>query len=251
MTIRAILALLLLATLVTACAAAPGAQKAVTIQWLGHSSFLITSAEGVRIVTDPFPAEVGYPLPHPTADVALISHEHFDHNAVSEVRGNPTAIRFGGRSGAATSRGIAFKGIEAQHFPPDEPAAANRGTVTLFTFEVDGIRFCHLGDLGRALTVGQIKAIGPVDALMIPTGGHYTIGPAQADRVIAQLHPKVVIPMHYRTTVTSQGFARLTTLEEFLAGKPNVKRITGDTLTLTKASLPPKTTIYAFMKYSG
>ena len=71
-----------------------------------------------------------------------------------------------------------------------------------------------------------------------------------AAQVIAQLKPKVAIPMHYRTPVMPSGFDTLATLHQFLAGKPNVKRIQGDTLTLSKSALPAKTMVYAFMKYS-
>jgi len=246
----AILALTLLVALAAACFSAPPPEKPVTIQWLGHACFRLTSSQGVRIVTDPFPAVIGYPLTHPTADILLVSHEHSDHNAVETVRGKPATVRFGGRAGAATACGIAFKGIQAHHYPADRLDLAKRGTVTIFTFQVDGIRFCHLADLGRLLTPAQVRAIGPVDVLMIPTGGYYTIGPAQAHQVIAQLRPRVAIPMHYRTRVMPSNFDALAALPEFLAGRPEVKRIPGDTVTLTKAGLPAKTTLYAFMKYT-
>jgi L-ascorbate metabolism protein UlaG (beta-lactamase superfamily) len=240
--------LALLVTLAAACPAAHAAEKAVTVQWLGHSCFLITSFEGVRIVTDPFPDKLGYPPLHLTADIVLVSHEHFDHNAVQPLAGKPAVVRFGGRAAAATSHGITLTEISAYHYPPE--GDASRGKVTLFTFEVDGIRFCHLGDLGRPLTDEQLAAIGAVDVLMIPVGGIYTIGPAEADGVISQLRPKVAIPMHYRTKVLTQSLGQLATLDRFLASKSNVKRIRGDTVRLTKADLPPKTTVYAFMKYS-
>jgi len=169
MTIRAILTLVALGALAVACSAAPAVGKGVTIQWLGHASFLITSAEGLRVVTDPFPAGLGYPLAHPAADVVLVSHEHFDHSAVGEVRGDhPNIVRFGGRSGAMPTQHIVFKGVEAVHYSSE--ADANRGMVTVFVFNLDGVRFCHLGDLGGALAPEQVKAIGPVDVLMIPTG---------------------------------------------------------------------------------
>jgi L-ascorbate metabolism protein UlaG (beta-lactamase superfamily) len=68
----------------------------------------------------------------------------------------------------------------------------------MFSFEIDGIKFAHLGDLGRILTSDQIEALNDVDILFLPVGGAYTIDAAEAMTVIAQLPSvKVVFPMHY------------------------------------------------------
>jgi L-ascorbate metabolism protein UlaG (beta-lactamase superfamily) len=217
-------------------AGAPGrAEKQPTrVRWFGHASFLITSSSGLRLVLDPFDARVGYPLPHPTADIVTVSHEHTDHNATGEVRGRFAVVRGVGPHEAA---GVHFTGIGSSH-------GEGRGPNTVFVFEIDGIRFCHLGDLGTPLSQSQLKEIGRVEVLMIPVGGYFTIDAAEATRIVSQLNPKVVLPMHYRTAATSPGLSMLAPVDAFLRGKPKVERLESNTLALTKEKLPKETTVY-------
>ncbi|MBU3934460.1 MBL fold metallo-hydrolase, partial [Patescibacteria group bacterium] len=70
---------------------------------------------------------------------------------------------------------------------------------TIYTIEAEGIKFCHLGDLGQTqLTDEQLEEIGSVDLLMIPVGGTYTVSSQEASKIISQIEPKLVIPMHYQ-----------------------------------------------------
>ena len=84
-----------------------------------------------------------------------------------------------------------------------------------------GLTVCHLGDLGHELTDEQAKAIGPVDVLLVPVGGIYTINGEQARAVVAKLNPKrFVVPMHYGVP----GYDDLLGPDEFLDGLANVRR---------------------------
>src|SRR4029078_12534118 len=60
-----------------------------------------------------------------------------------------------------------------------------------------GVHVCHLGDLGHLLTEEELSELGPIDVLLVPAGGNFTIGPAEAAEVVAQISPKIVIPMHF------------------------------------------------------
>ena len=106
---------------------------------------------------------------------------------------------------------------------------------TIFVLDIDGVKVCHLGDLGDALTPQQVEQIGPVDVLLIPVGGYYTIGPEKADVVIGQLQPKIVIPMHYLTEKV--GFT-MGPLDDFVAGKDNVARPDATEIELDRQRLP-------------
>ncbi len=167
------------------------------IRWLGHACFLITSSKGTRILTDPFDETVGYAVPSVEADYVTVSHEHFDHNAVKFVKGRPRVIRGEGthQLGDVTAHGV--------HTFHDEARGAKRGENTVFVFDVDGIRLCHLGDLGHVPAQDQVSAIGKVDVLLIPVGGTYTIDAAAAAKVTEMLAPRVVVPMHYKTDAMS------------------------------------------------
>ncbi|MGB8656417.1 MAG: MBL fold metallo-hydrolase [Candidatus Zixiibacteriota bacterium] len=217
-------------------------QGELTIKWLGHSCFLISLGDKIRIVTDPFDSSVGYPAPDVTADICLVSHGHSDHNYVSVVKGNPRVIRGEGKREA---KAIEFRGMSSFH---DENQGTQRGKNTVFAWELGGIKFVHLGDLGVSLSDSQVKEIGPVDVLFVPIGGYYTIDAGTATRVVSGLNPKVVIPMHYKQPFMGKNFP-IAPVEEFLKGKENVLRVGRSYLNLTRESLPSKTIIYV-MEYA-
>ena len=187
------------------------------IKYLGHATFVITSNKGARIITDPYETtpDLTYGEITESADIVTVSHKHFDHGNVAAVRGNPVVINRAGRSEA---KGIEFNGIASYH---DEAGGSLRGDNIIFCFEMDGVRVCHLGDLGHRLDGKQLKEIGSVDVLLIPVGGFYTIDAKVATEVCNQLKPRVIIPMHYKT---EKGLAGISGVEGFLSGKANVSR---------------------------
>jgi L-ascorbate metabolism protein UlaG (beta-lactamase superfamily) len=106
--------------------------------------------------------------------------------------------------------------------------------------DIDGMRICHLGDLGHLLTDVQTEQIGKIDVLFIPVGGTYTIDAGAATKVIDSLQPKVVIPMHFKNERTTFPLAPVT---DFLKGKSNVTLVNGSETEFTPATLPAKTRI--------
>lgn len=168
------------------------------IRWLGHACFLLTARDGTRILTDPFDESVGYLVPAVEADYVTVSHDHFDHDYVKAVKGAPRVIASAGEHRVGKNGEIYIKGIPTFH---DDVGGRKRGPNLVFVMEIDGIRVCHLGDLGHMLTPEQKSGIGRVDVLMVPVGGTYTIDALGAAQVVAVLAPKVVIPMHYKTDV--------------------------------------------------
>jgi L-ascorbate metabolism protein UlaG (beta-lactamase superfamily) len=199
------------------------------IKWLGHAAMLITSDSGTRIITDPYePApSLNYGEIDESADIVTISHEHPDHNNTAGVGGSPTVVR-----GATEAKGISFRGIPTAH---DEAGGSQRGGNTIFCFEVDGVSICHVGDLGHALDNRQVAETGKVDVLLIPVGGTYTIDAAGAAGIIAQLKPRVTIPMHCkndRCTFLSG------TMDDFTAGKGNVTRLDSSEVEIKAENLP-------------
>jgi len=201
------------------------------LRWLGHACFLLTAGDGTKIVTDPYNETVGYLPPTVSADYVTVSHEHFDHNAVRAIDGKPRAIRGPGEHRAGKHRII---GVDSFH---DASMGSKRGSNTIFIFEIDGMRLVHLGDLGHLLTDKQVEAIGPVDVLMIPVGGTYTIDAAEAVEVMHQLSPKLTIPMHYKTEVLSLP---LTPVDDFLKLAKLPHRKLGTTTELLPGGLPQK-----------
>jgi len=206
------------------------------IKYFAHASFLFTSSSGVRVITDPYGVtkDLTYGKIEETADVVIVSHDHFDHNEVRSIRGRPSVLK---GHGVANVKGIAFVGIPTFH---DEAEGRKRGGNVVFCFEMDGVRVCHLGDLGHLLNDGDIAAIGSVDVLCVPVGGYYTIDAKEATSVCASLSPKVILPMHYKTPKCQLP---ITGVEDFLTGKTRVKRIEGSEIEFVAGSLPAGTDI--------
>ena len=204
------------------------------IKWLGHASFLITSDSGVRIITDPYEPndKLLYGAIDESADIATVSHDHFDHGNVAAVKGAPQVVK-----GDAEIRGIKFKGIATFH---DSSEGKERGSNTIFCFEVDGVKVCHLGDLGHELTTEQAAQADAVDVLLLPVGGFYTIDATVAGRVAEQLKPRVVIPMHFKNSKCDFPIAGV---EEFLRGKENISQPDASEVEFRAGEMPPTTRI--------
>jgi len=162
------------------------------IKWLGHACFLLEYADGTRVVTDPF-GDIGYPSPAVRADFVTVSHGHFDHNAVAVVQGSPQVVD---RPGETAAAGLKFTGVSTFH---DSHGGKDRGPNIVFCIEGDGLRVCHLGDLGHIPDAGQVSSIGQVDILLLPVGGHFTIDADAAKATAELLDPGIIIPMHYKT----------------------------------------------------
>ncbi len=163
------------------------------IKYLGHSCFQLTESTGTTIVCDPYSSEVGFSMPEVRADAVTISHHHFDHDNLKAVKGNPIVLD---KESSFDLPGVEINAIKSFH---DGVRGKRRGENIIFKFRMDGIDVCHLGDLGEACSPELIELLLPVDVLLIPVGGNYTIDAATAKDYVERIMPNVVIPMHYRT----------------------------------------------------
>ncbi|MGI6486480.1 MAG: MBL fold metallo-hydrolase [Thermoanaerobacterales bacterium] len=198
------------------------------IQWFGHSCFLFESRSGTKIVTDPFDGSVGYKIPKIEADVVTVSHDHYDHNYVDCVQGDPNVIR---NVGQYQQNGISIKGVSSFH---DEAKGSKRGPNVIFVYGIDGLQICHLGDLGHLLSKAQVEEIGKVDVLLVPVGGTFTLDAEGAVAVIQQLSPRVTIPIHFKTSAVSMPIAPV---DEFLDKMGEGERIKETSIELTPETI--------------
>lgn len=187
------------------------------LTWLGHACFLLEQ-EDFRIVIDPYTGVEGYPELRTSAHAVYCSHQHHDHNAVDQVTLLPK------RSSPFTIREV-----PAFH---DDQGGALRGENMIRVFTAGSVSVAHLGDLGHPLSPAQQEAIGPVDGVLIPVGGFYTIDAGGAKAVCEMLHPRWVVPMHYRNA--PYGYSNIAGVEDFLAMWPSedVHRLEGSSLDL-------------------
>lgn len=163
------------------------------ISWLGHAMFeIVDEKSNLTIVTDPYGEEVGYPLKKRKADVVTISHEHFDHNNRSIVEASHVLSK----RGEFEINGVKISAIESFH---DEAFGKKRGTNLIFKIEGE-FKLAHLGDYGEPVLREEIgEFLKDLDVLFVPVGGTFTIGPQEASKLVEEVNPKIVIPMHYKT----------------------------------------------------
>lgn len=234
------------------------------IQWFGHACFMIATVSGIHILIDPVGPKIGYPItPHSIpADVILISHDQSDANysqLAQDTQPTPKIIGPHETPGysddidnytlaSGEKKSILFRRIFSYC---DNVNGKSLGVNTITTIDVDGIRFCHLGALGQqALTPKQVELIGRVDVLMIPVGAYQTMTPKEAAAIVAQLHPKVIIPMSYRTQwVNSDLQEKMHPVDDFIiamGSKAATMRGDNNVLSLQPDAMPDKPTIVVF-----
>lgn len=209
----------------------------VKVKWWGHATFEIKGSK-VTVITDPHGGSVGLPEPKTSSDIILVSHDHFDHYSKIDQVSKSDAEKILWAEGTKTVKGITVKGIPAFH---DGSKGKQRGKNSIYTFNVDGINFCHLGDLGHIPSDSQVKEIGQVDVLFIPVGGVFTIDAKGATEVANLIKPKIIIPMHYKLPALQLGLAEV---KEFTSGKPRVKEIKSSEVDISKDTLPKETEIW-------
>lgn len=180
------------------------------ISYLGHSSFKIKT-KTAALVADPYSSKVGFKMPKVEAEIVTVSHDHYDHNFVKAVKGQPFVIT---GPGEYEIKEVGIHGLATYH---DAKEGEDRGNNTVYLITAEDLTVCHLGDLGHQLSARMVEEIGEIDVLLIPVGGQFTIGPKRAVEVITQVEPRIVIPMHYRTNRhQTKGFSKMLPVDAFL-----------------------------------
>jgi len=202
------------------------------IQYLGHSSFRIKGKNAV-IVTDPYESQkVGFKFSKVDATIVTSSHDHDDHNAISQVEGEHKDVT---GPGEYEIGGVSIFGIPSYH---DDKQGQERGRNTIYVFNIDGVMVCHLGDLGHKLSEEEIGEIGNVDVLLVPVGGVYTIDAGEAAKTVAELEPKIVIPMHYKVDGLTLSLAsQMEPVDSFIK-EMGLEKVSDNKFSVTSDKLP-------------
>lgn len=167
----------------------------MNISWLGQACFKIeakSNGENITILIDPYDDSIGLKMPRVKADIALITHDHHDHNNLEAVKGEPFIIK---SPGEYEIKKVFVYGVPTYH---DDKQGSERGTNIAYRIDVENLSIVHLGDLGHILNDEQLELLEDADVLMIPVDSKYTLGAKKASEVISQIEPRIVIPMHYK-----------------------------------------------------
>jgi L-ascorbate metabolism protein UlaG (beta-lactamase superfamily) len=257
-----------LAVLLLGVGLASADDKKVVIRWHGQSMFEIISTKGTRIVTDPHAIDA-YNRPQVKADLVLMTHMHQDHTATDAITNLKQAKQINALKKDENGRDtwniidVTFKDVRIQTVGTfhDDMAGAQRGKNGVLVIDVDGLRIVHLGDLGHVLRAEQLRKIHkaddnagarhPIDVLMIPVGGVYTINGLDAQKVVEQLTPRrYILPMHYGTRVYTEllDLEKTYFLDDQKMGK--VERMPrSNEITIDPTSKPPQQPIVAILNW--
>lgn len=182
------------------------------IKWFGHACVHIRAREAT-LMMDPVPRSLGYRFNKQRADIVTLSHDHPGHTATEVIS---TPFKLISAPGEYEINEVFIHGIRTYH---DDQRGAERGKNTSYVVELEGMKICHLGDLGHELTDEQAEALESVDVLLIPVGGGPVLDAEVASRVVGQIEPRFVIPLQYRTQYGDQDRDEVTRfLREMAAG---------------------------------
>jgi len=205
------------------------------IKWLGHAAFLLKADNGTRIITDPYQSgsyngTLKYEPIKESADIVTLSHHHPDHGYPDDIIGKPRLVD-------KTVRDFIFADIKINGYRifHDSVSGRQRGENTIFRFDIDDLRVCHMGDIGHLLDGELINTLKPIDVLLIPVGGTATINAAQAEKLRQQLKATITIPMHFRN---EKCLFNIDPVDNFLRGKTNVVSDGNSEVKITADNLP-------------
>ncbi len=226
---------LFLVLLIVGCGSTPPQATRVPkvrIQWLGHNCFQITSSLGITLLTDPFdPKLLPYPVPSGLqSDIVTVSHESPATNHIDLVENSPQVIR--SRMGVGSNRayGLLIRGVDVS------TKNAPTGRDVAFTWDMDGVRFCHLGAIQQALTMEQARALGRPDVLFLPVGSPPELTDSARDKILQLLQPRIVVPMGYGTRRTARIDAGKPS--RWLAAQENAQSLPVSNFSVTRENLP-------------
>jgi len=206
----------------------------VDIDWFGQSCFRLKEGN-IAVVTDPYDKSIGYTLPKLRADLVTISHDAPGHAHAAAIKGDPKVLT---RPGEYEVKSVFVTGIQTWRGPTAKGEAKEENTV--FVFEFGDLTVCHLGDLSRLLTQAQVESMPDIHVLLVPVGGGSALDADKAAEVIAQLEPRIVIPMHYHTQYTT---IKLDPIAKFLKEMGAAEHEPQESLRVTRSQLPEETQV--------
>ena len=159
------------------------------IYWFGQGCFKIEGKEAT-VITDPYSPKTGLKLPRLKADIVTVSHKQEGTEAAKDINEQPFVVD---QPGEYESKNVLICGIPLVKNGQTKPEEN-----IIFSLNIDGIKIAHLGQLNHDIADEKLESLGEIDILMIPVGGNYTLDPKAAAKLISQIEPRLVLPMHYK-----------------------------------------------------
>lgn len=219
--------------------------NAINIQWMGHTCFLMTGG-GIKVLVNPF-RSIGctekYQRPSAQVDVVLASSRLNDEGWLGQwvniqtPNQFPTTPRIFVQAGAYQFSNITFQGVGIAH---DRENGRRFGQNVAWRWIQGGVNMVHLGGACANIELEQKILLANPDILFVPVGGGVkAYNPQEAKQAVDSLNPKVVIPMHYKSSANSAS-CELSTVDEFLGllSGYTVTRFNSNQHSLLKKDIP-------------
>ncbi|WP_194192649.1 MBL fold metallo-hydrolase [Clostridium chrysemydis] len=200
----------------------------MNITWLGNSTFLIKTEIGKRLLIDPINKFHSCNIKELSPNVITFSDYSKNYICLDDFDPTTKIIKEPGIYDSEIGQIIGIKTYSDNFF------GAKRGENTIFVFEIDGFKICHLGYLGCPLTSNLLDDLKGLDVLFIPVGGNVNLNSTEAYKLCKTLSPKVIIPMNYKISNLSFLFDDI---QPFILLMKDAYKIQNQTLNLTKEDL--------------
>jgi L-ascorbate metabolism protein UlaG (beta-lactamase superfamily) len=182
----------------------------VSIRFVGHSTFLITSPAGVTIATD----YNGYAGPGVIPRVVTMNRAHTSHWTNNIDPGIEYVLRGWNPEGGKAVHHVQIDDVLIRNVTTDIRGFGLEGGVgvripdgnSIFIFEVARLCIGHLGHLHHVLDKEDLAFIGQLDIVMAAVDGSYTMSQAAMLQTLQVLKARLVLPMHYFSSATLSRF---------------------------------------------
>ena len=212
------------------------------IEFLGHSSFEISTPEGVRAVTD----YNGYNQSPRLPQIVTMNNAHDTHYTDHVDQGIKYILRGWDPMGSIARHNIKLRDLRVRNVPTnltDMGGGKFANGNSIFVFEAVGLCVAHISHLHHVLSADQLRDIGRIDIAFAAIDGMWTMSHQELFEVLDQVKPMLVIPMHYGSMGGVEAFvARARTLWP-------VRHHTGPSIEMTFRDLPRKTEVLFLQGY--
>jgi L-ascorbate metabolism protein UlaG (beta-lactamase superfamily) len=167
----------------------------VGLTFLGHASFLIETPKGVSAVTD----YNGYMRPPFTPDIVTMNMAHSTHYTDTPDPAIPIVLRGWDPAGGVARHDVTLRDMRVRNLPTNirDFGATRYAGNSMFIFDIEGLCIVHTGHLHHTLTPQHLADLGQVDVLLAAVDGTWTISHDDLVQVVRDIHPPLLIPMHY------------------------------------------------------
>jgi L-ascorbate metabolism protein UlaG (beta-lactamase superfamily) len=177
------------------------------LHWLGHDSFRLDGPPVIYF--DPWKL----PAASPVADIILVSHDHYDHLSVEDVKkisgpktvviaNPPAAAQLPGARSIRPGEKITVGAVTVEAVPaynlnkfrgPGQVFHPRQAEHNGYIVTVGGERLYHSGDTDHIPEMSGLKC----DVALLPVSGTYVMTAEEAAEAAKSIKPRVAIPMHY------------------------------------------------------